>query len=226
VFDAAVHQATCAFQASHLDPRGRPLVVDGVVGPLTWWALRQDRAAEEPGDSGPSSVADPAGRDSESLPPGGTPAGRAALAAALAEMRAGAREQGGNNRGPWVEKYLNGMVDPPANWCAGFVSWCYAQAPVGLPFTYSLGARHIGRQFADRGWAYEPGTRTPAPGDIVVWSRGDARGWTGHIGLVHHVAHGILYTIEGNRGGYPAPVARFDYVLSRMDRLLGFGRVP
>jgi hypothetical protein len=38
--------------------------------------------------------------------------------------------------------------------------------------------------------------------------------------------HGILFTVEGNKGGFPAPVRVFDYVVSRIDRLLGFGRVP
>lgn len=36
----------------------------------------------------------------------------------------------------------------------------------------------------------------------------------------------MLYSIEGNKGGFPAPVGVFDYVLSRIDKLLGFGSVP
>ena len=46
-----------------------------------------------------------------------------------------------------------------------------------------------------------------------------------HIGLVRKLEYGVLYTIEGNKGGFPAKVNQFDYVLSRMDNLLGFGRV-
>lgn len=96
------------------------------------------------------------------MPLGGTPAGRAALQAAIGEMRAGAREVSANNSGPWVEKYLNGIVPSPANWCAGFVSWCYAHAPSAIPFRYSLGARDIRAQFRKRGWTYEPRDRVAA----------------------------------------------------------------
>jgi len=42
-------------------------------------------------------------------------------------------------------------------------------------------------------------------------------------GIVHHVEHGVLYTIEGNR---TPQVHGFDYVLSRMEKLLGYGHVP
>ena len=45
----------------------------------------------------------------------------------------------------------------------------------------------------------------------------------GHIGLVHQALDGFLYTIEGNRSPM---VQGFTYVLGRMDKLLGFGRVP
>jgi hypothetical protein len=47
-------------------------------------------------------------------------------------------------------------------------------------------------------------------------------GWQGHVGLVHQVKDGMLYTIEGNRS---PRVQGFSYVLSRMDKLLGFGHV-
>lgn len=47
-------------------------------------------------------------------------------------------------------------------------------------------------------------------------------GWNGHARLVHHADNGILTTLEGNKTN---KVAGFDYVLSRMDQLLGFGEV-
>lgn len=217
-FDSRVRRAVEGFQARHLDSRGRPLSVDGVVGPLTWWALRNPDQGGLPVPPAPS--------DGLELPEGGSAAGRAALIAALGEMQQGAGEAGANNSGPWVEKYLDGLTPPPANWCAGFVSWCYRHAPGGIPFRYSLGARDVRNQFQRKGWTYAARDGLPEPGDIVVWWRGQQEGWQGHIGLVHHYSDGILYTVEGNKGGYPAPVRVFDYVLSRMDRLLGFGRTP
>lgn len=220
-FDLSVKHAVEEFQSRHVDERGRPLAPDGVVGPLTWWAL------EHPDNS--DILRQPVPDPLTQMPPaGGTLRGRAALETALIEMNAGACEEGTNNNGPWVEKYLNGLTPTPANWCAGFVSWCFSQHPDGIPFRYSLGARNIRNQFKSRGWAYDVSTDLqPEPGDIIVWWRGQQEGWKGHIGLVHSLSEGgILYTIEGNKGGFPAPVKAFDYVLSRIDRLLGFGRVP
>jgi hypothetical protein len=217
-FGKGVKVAVLRFQAGHVDSRGHPLVADGVVGPLTWWAL------EHPDNTALLSTPPPA--EALQIPPGGTPAGRAALKAAISEMQAGAREIGADNSGSWVDKYLNRVVATPNNWCAGFVSWCCSQIPGGIPFRYSVGARDIREQFQKRGWGYDSRQRTPEPGDIIVWWRGQPDGWMGHIGFVHHVADGILFTIEGNKGGFPAPVRQFNYVLSRIDKLLGFGQVP
>lgn len=217
VFTREVERAVREFQSRNLDPTGRPLVVDGVVGPLTWWALR---------DQGGLNADVPVSEPHLRMPRGGTSHGRRALRRSISEMTDGAREIGGNNRGRYVERYLAGIVDPPASWCAGFVSFCYAREDGEPPFNYSLGARDIRSQFKSRGWAYDLGEDFPAPGDIVVWWRGQPEGWMGHIGLVHHLEDGVLWTIEGNKGSFPARVRTFPYVLSRVERLLGFGRVP
>ena len=50
-------------------------------------------------------------------------------------------------------------------------------------------------------------------------------GWKGHIGLVRHCSNGLVYTIEGNEGNFPAPVRGLTYTLGRIGKLLGFGRV-
>lgn len=219
LFDLDTQRAVRAFQGSQLDERGRPLAVDGLVGPLTAWRLiNLDKPAPEPTPS-----------PSPDLPSGGSQRGRHALQVALAERDAGAREIGANNKGAFVSKYLAPNGRPPLSWCAGFVSWCFSQHPDGLPFNYSLGARDILNQFTRRKWRVDiRGGELPQPGDIVVWTR-DVPGnpHAGHIGLVVELSPGgILYTIEGNKGPYPAPVRVFDYVYSRMNNLLGFGRIP
>jgi hypothetical protein len=216
VFDIEVRRAVRGFQASHVDPRGRPLVVDGIVGPLTRWAL-VNADNEDVLLPAPPLLAIPVA--------GGSAPGRAALAVAHAEAAAGAREVGGDNSGPWVEKYLNGLVAPPAGWCAGFVSWCFSQLPEPLPFRYTLGARRLRDQFHDHGWLLRP-EDPPAPGDLVFWWRGQMAGWMGHVGFVDRFEHGLLYTLEGNKGGFPVPARGFDYVWGSVDRLLGVGRVP
>lgn len=216
-FGDQTRRAVRAFQSQNLDPLGQPLVVDGVVGPLTWWSLTNPKPFIQP----------PVPVDYRVLPPpeaGGSRRGRAALAAAIEELKAGAGEIGGDNRGPFVRKYLNGMAPEGSSWCAAFVSWCYSQHPEGLPFPYSVGARALLAEFKRRGWAHAPGSGyQPRPGDVVVWWREKLAGWKGHAGLVHQVRDGILYTIEGNRS---PKVQGFSYVLSRMEKLLGYGSMP
>ncbi len=213
-FNSTVHVAVMDFQARHLDPRGRPLVSDGIVGALTWAAI--SHSGESP--------CKPFDRQPIVVPVGESERGRAALSIGLQEFQAGAVEIGANNSGKWVEGYLNGLAPAPANWCAAFVSYCFDKSGE-MPFNYSLGARDIRNQFKRKGWTYELADEEPSPGDICFWWRGRPKGWQGHIGLVWKVEDGILYTLEGNKGRFPARVNIFDYVLSRVPKLLGFGRV-
>jgi|GEM_PF-777317 len=223
LFDLDTQRAVRSFQASQLDERGLPLAADGLVGPLTAWRLVHIEVPT------PQPAEQPIPTRVPSLPAGGSKRGRQALQVAFAERDAGAREIGSNNNGEFVKKYLHPNGKPPLPWCAGFVSWCYSQHPQGCPYNYSLGARDILNQFTRRGWRIDPSKgQLPGPGDIVVWTR-DAPGnpHAGHIGMVVELSEGgILYVIEGNKGPFPAPVRVFDYVYSRMNNLLGFGRVP
>jgi len=222
VYGTRTYQAVSAFQSQNMDQHGQPLVVDGKVGPLTLWSLNHPKP----------DIVTPSAVDFLRLPPantGGSKAGRAALAAAIGELKAGAGEVGGNNSGPWVQKYLAPAgLDEGNSWCASFVSWCYMQASGGkqdaMPFPYNPSARGLLQQFKKRGWTQAPQSGyQPQPGDIVVWWRVQLAGWQGHVGMVHQVKDGMLYTIEGNRS---PRVQGFSYVLSRMDKLLGYGHVP
>ncbi|MBL7740230.1 MAG: CHAP domain-containing protein [Chitinophagaceae bacterium] len=221
VFDNNTYKAVRNFQSNHLDKHGKPLEVDGEVGDLTWWALKHPRSAVSTGVINYGIMPD--------VSFGGTAIGRSALQFAIDELNAGAGEEGGNNRGPWVRKYMQpaGLSEGDP-WCAGYVSWCFLQAAGGnknaMPFKYSAGARNIYNQFKQKGWHFT-GSDTglqPQPGDIVAWWRTHIDSQKGHIGIVHHCKDGFLYTIEGNKA---ANVAGFDYVKTRMDKLLGYGRV-
>jgi hypothetical protein len=220
-FGTETYRAVRAFQSQNLDQHGQPLVVDGKVGPLTWWSLTHPKPI----------IITPSAIDYTTLPSleaGGSVLGRAALAVAIDELKAGAGEIGGNNSGPWVKKYLKPAGLEEGNpWCASFVSWCYLQASGGdksaMPFPYCPGARNMLQEFKAKGWTYGPGSDyQPQPGDIVVWWRENLSGWLGHVGFVHQVKDGILYTIEGNKS---PKVQGFSYVFSRMDKVLGFGHV-
>lgn len=221
-FGTQTHQAVRAFQAQNLDQHGQPLTVDGKVGSLTLWSLQH----RKPDIETVSAV------DFCKMPPskaGGSRAGRAALKIAVEELKAGACEIGGNNKGPFVKKYLAGAGLNEGNaWCASFVSWCFlhgfAADDIGkMPFSYSPSARQLLRIYQNKGWSHAPQSGyEPTPGDLVFWWRVKLAGWQGHVGFVHQLHDGMLYTIEGNRSH---KVQGFSYVFSRMDKLLGFGRV-
>jgi len=218
-FGKNTYQALVAFQSENIDKHGDPLTPDGMCGPLTWFAL------ENYNNKKPVEIYDPSVMPGKKL--GGTAKGRAALAVAISELNAGAKEIGGNNMGKFVAKYLKpaGLV-PPESWCASFVSWCFYET-VGedkkkMPFQYSPGARNLLEIFKAKKWSFSDGSKA-LPGDIIVWWRESQASWKGHIGFVHHVADGFVYTIEGNKS---SKVEGFKYPLSRIEQLLGFGRVP
>jgi len=154
-----------------------------------------------------------------------------ALEIAQDEIAAGACEQDENNAGPFVEKYLNGLAEPPANWCAGFISWCFWEAsgkfsgnPDGsMPFEYSLSARAIYNEFRRVHKIIDP----PQQGDLIFFWRGSKDSWMGHIGIVFDVDldSDNLITIEGNQGAFPAKVKYCRYKLSAVPQLLGYGSV-
>ena len=217
IFDNETHRAVRMFQAQNLDQHGQPLTVDGKIGELTWWSMHNPKPIIQT-----HSVVDFLQTPTANM--GGSQRGRAALAVAIDELKAGAGEIGGNNRGPFVKKYLNGVVSQGNPWCAGFLSFCFAQHPAGIPFSYTVGARDVLRQFKNKGWTQPPNSGySPKPGDVVGWWRESLLSGKGHIGLVHQLRDGFLYTIEGNKS---PKVQGFSYVFSRMDKLLGFGQVP
>lgn len=147
-----------------------------------------------------------------------------ALSIAIEEMDKDAGEVGSNNSGPFVQKYLNGLAEPPSNWCAGFVSWCYKEAAdrleIEMPFVYSLGARNIFDQFEEEGWLFQE----PEEADIVFFWREDINSWMGHIGIVRSIKGKKIITVEGNRGNFPAKVHCYNYTIPP-PQFLGYGRV-
>jgi len=143
----------------------------------------------------------------------------------IAEGELGLGEEGENNAGPVIEKYLNGLAEPPANWCAAFISWCFYTASLELiwtpPFKYSLSARSIYNDFGFKNWI----KLKPECGDLIFFWRESPSSWMGHIGIVTDVLRNSIRTIEGNKGVFPAKVARYSYTCP-VPQLLGYGRIP
>jgi CHAP domain len=123
VFDKNLAATVMLFQSQHADAAGRPLKVDGQIGPLTWASLFANAT--------PAAVPAAAG-----ISP-------AALAFAVTQI--GVREKPlGSNRGPEVDEYLKSTGTPIGSfWCMAFVYFCYREgaSKTGLanPFPRTAG---------------------------------------------------------------------------------------
>jgi uncharacterized protein (TIGR02594 family) len=127
----------------------------------------------------------------------------------VAQSQIGLGEVGGNNKGIYVRKYLNGRENLP--WCAGFVSYCLKKDGYNIP--YLLRAK----SFLD----YGQKVNNPKAGDLIVFSRQGG----GHVGIVEKVAKETITTIEGNTGDYPSKVKRITYKRNHIKNFLAFVRL-
>lgn len=175
------------FQARYTDTSGRPLLVDGKLGAITWAALFGE-------------VDTPQAKTSTLLQ----------ITLQIAQSQIGIMEQPkGSNRGPEIDQFLRSVgLDPKTGsyaWCAAFVFWCFneagSQTAMNNPVVRTAGVmdhwnkagqRHIPRLLMNDAF------NDPAkikPGFLFVISTG---GGLGHIGFVERVNSGLLTTIEGN----------------------------
>lgn len=159
----------------------------------------------------------------------GSKLGKFALAIAIGEYHAGAREIGGNNMGPYVKLYLNGLAPDGSSWCAAFATWCFNQAYTKLgvtpPSRYNVSARSLFNDLRGLEYMLEPGEQ-PQSGDLVFWWRMNPTSWMGHVGIVIGSSDTKVWTIEGNR---TSKVECFQYDRegdAEMDKLLGYCRIP
>lgn len=139
-------------------------------------------------------------------------------------------EAGGNNHGPDLEVYGVGHGEA---WCAAFADWCcrggwadrvalLGRAGDPPPWARSLSARGLVRNVARAGQAVR--LQDLRPGDLICWPRGK-EGWQGHVGLVEVVRDGLVHTIEGNVGRFPAKVRRLTHDVTR-ETIVGCARLP
>lgn len=180
-FGPTTELAVKAFQAAHVDLQGHRLDQDGVVGPMTLWALQHPAASAAPSFTAPGWRSD---IDQEPFEV------RQILAAAVGEI--GTREEpDGSNRGPRVDQYTGpeGLGQP---WCAYFVSWCWSRREEGSPFG------KLGSVLKLKSWGDEHGriVATPQPGDLFLIMRDHFHGHCGLVALVN--PNGTICTVEGN----------------------------
>ncbi len=128
----------------------------------------------------------------------------AAQVVAVAQAQVGTAADA-NNGTPYSDWYqathpLAGNDFRGEDWCAMFVSWCFAQAGLDLHFAWCPTGVDMYR-------AYGLFDRSPRAGDVVFYDWA-ADGTATHTGLVESIdSDGTVHTIEGNRGT-PSEVAR------------------
>jgi cell wall-associated NlpC family hydrolase len=187
-FGPATEDAVKLFQAQSVDSDGRPLEVDGVVGPMSWSVLF--------------------GTKVKAVVAAGSPLLDAVIAKASSQV--GVREKPlGSNRGPEVDEYIEAAGLNPAQgsfaWCAAFLCWCYREASndlgVANPMPRTAGVLDLWNKSGQKGLfrvSHALAVQKPElvkPGMFFFLSTG---GGTGHVGLVKAVQGVQLTTIEGN----------------------------
>lgn len=151
-----------------------------------------------------------------------------ALKAAIAELKAGAREIGGNNQGSYVAKYLASVKkQPPQPWSVAFVSWAFSQGRDGAPFTVSAFEPDIFNAFNEKQWLHKiQDPYIPEPGDIV-WSVSDSGNKSVLLGIVQDFQSNTVYTIQGNtEDGQDSGQGRVTGRAYQLSPNFVFGHVP
>lgn len=165
------------------------LVADGIAGPLTFEALVLPmRMALAP------------------IAVSGLSLGQMVAMIAKAHLAARPAEAGPDNTGPWVRLYMRGHEGADYRWCAGFVSFCLAQAcdalGVSMPIPGSFGCDELINQ-AKRAKCFVSNTGSEPPGlkvgsFFVQRKRRRPIDYI-HVGIVVEVtSKGAYRTIEGN----------------------------
>lgn len=187
------------FQNTHIGEDGKPLEVDGKVGPLTWWALHNPN-----GDAQRNFI--------PTLAKPAAPAGpRAKIVAFLYALHAkGVAEiPNGSNYGDGVTAIVNACgFKYGIAWCMALVSYAFKQVTGSGP----LGAMHVScyqfwNKAMDEGKAHLKAGYTPIPGDIAIYSYGRVYSngkfySNGHALVVVRVSESgkSFNAIEGNAG--------------------------
>lgn len=138
------------------------------------------------------------------------PPGLVALRAAKdALANVGVTEEGGENRGKWVEVYLRSVgLQPGDPWCAAFIHYRVRSAAKALGVTLSPAPPVSGYCPDWKAWAVKRGFWLPVDTDEKILSGDLALFWfpaknrVAHIGIVVERMEGGtgVWTVEGNTG--------------------------
>lgn len=116
---------------------------------------------------------------------------------AIAQGFVGTKEEWGDNRGYWVNRFLYNVKSKPGNqWCAAFVSFCLDSANVKTLKTRSALARNFVRPYSIKATRVISENMEIPAGSIIIWRRGTTI--FGHVGIVKSWKGKQGTTIEGN----------------------------
>lgn len=154
------------------------------------------------------------------------------IAVELALAKLGIRERGGNNRGPWVRKFLREVGLPQGYpWCAAFQSWALDKAAGRKLPIESASVAAIYGYGKEHGWVVS----RPLRGDLACYDFDGDGQYNDHIELVVKVLRLgptlVLRVVGGNTSsGVAGSQADGDGVWLRtrvIDRnRVGFVRIP
>ena len=183
LFGPKTTYAVKLFQATHKDQHGNPLVVDGKIGAITWWALFGEETIVVNADGANTLLS---------------------KVIEIAQTQVGVMEAPpGSNGGLQVDQYLASVGLPTGNyWCASFVYWCFENAAKELnkknPLIKTGGCVDHWNRTKGKKILPVDAKNNPSlvkPGQIFILNFG---GGQGHTGIVKKVEGGFLHTIEGN----------------------------
>lgn len=134
IYDRHTLAAVRAFQSIHTDASGHPLLVDGIIGQNTWFALFGKHPVQTRfiASHAPLHITSPVQTHDPcvSLNFSSQPSPLQRLALQIAGFEVGILEAPlRSNLGPRVQQYHKSVgVRPGAPWCAAFIYWCFQQA--------------------------------------------------------------------------------------------------
>jgi hypothetical protein len=203
-FNTKLEDAVIYFQQTHLGRDGKPLIVDGVVGPATMWALKHPTGKSQTSNLNPLI---PRGIEGDRLK---------VLKVAVAEHAKGVKERpNGSNRSKEIDKYFPAWwmnkhkaarhLAKGLPWCMYFVSWVFKEALGKYPTgRIEGGCSRFAQKAKEREawWVEDP--LCVWPGDIfmILHPKKPGKPQTGHTGIVLRSNQNVtkINTIEGNCG--------------------------
>lgn len=128
----------------------------------------------------------------------------------IAQKYVGVKEQGGDNKGPEVERFQK-AVDGKASgepWCMAFVQYCIKESKLESKIFESEHCLTVWNKTPK-----EQRLKEPKVGSLVIWQFGDTS--NGHVGIVTAVFKNSIHTIEGNTGDGKGVVREGDGIYAR-----------